>query len=342
MARLKGLVYLQVIAVIIALFFTIINRWHFFPILIFSLFMSNAIGILIESMMALTWKRMHISQKGRISQALYWTSLIVLCVCVGSIGGAELYRRIIRDRYITIPRNYLPWLLLFNGLIAVIATSVQVVYGNLKTSIEHKARENQELQLRQIQSQLAALQAKINPHFLFNTLNTMLSLLKKSPDKVEKMILNLSDIYHRILRLSEIAKIPLADEITLLREYLEIEKIRLGDRLSYLLEIEPALTHAKILPLLLEPIVENAVIHGIGPKPQGGHITVGASRKDGMMLVTITDDGVGVAPSTVNNGFGLQSVRERLRLAYEERAQFRIWPLAGGGTIVSLEIPLED
>jgi sensor histidine kinase YesM len=285
---------------------------------------------------------MHISQKGRISQALYWTSLIVLCVCVGSIGGAELYRRIIHDRYITIPGNYYPWLLLFNGLIAVIATSVQVVYSNLKTSIEHKARENQELQLRQIQTQLTTLQAKINPHFLFNTLNTMLSLLQKAPDKVEKMILNLSDIYHRILRLSETAKIPLADEITLLREYLEIEKIRMGDRLSYSLEIEPALTHAKILPLLLEPVVENAVIHGIGPKPQGGHIIVSAFRKEGMMLIAITDNGTGLDPAAANTGFGLRSVRERLRLAYAEAARIRVQSLPGGGTSVFLEIPLEN
>jgi sensor histidine kinase YesM len=342
MARLKDLAYLQVIALIIALFFSLINRWYFFPAFIFSLFMSNAIGILIESMRALTWKRMHISQKGRISQALYWTSLIVLCVCVGSIGGAELYRRIIHDRYITIPRDFYPWLLLFNGLIAVIATSVQVVYSNLKTSIEHKARENQELQLRQIQTQLTVLQAKINPHVLFNTLNTMLSLLKKSPDKVEKMILNLSDIYHRILRLPETGKVSLDDEVTLLREYLEIEKIRLGDRLSYALEIEPALTHANILPLLLEPIVENAVIHGIGPKPQGGHIIVSASRRDGMMSITITDNGAGLDPAAANGGFGLRSVRERLQLAYEGRAQLCIQPLSGGGTSVSLEIPLED
>jgi sensor histidine kinase YesM len=156
------------------------------------------------------------------------------------------------------------------------------------------------------------------------------------------MILNLSDIYRKVLQLPENELITLKEETDLIREYLEIEKIRMGRRLAFNISLEPGLETVKIPPLLIEPIVENAVIHGISPKPGGGKVDIEIKRNENKIAVQILDNGAGFETHPSKTGFGLQSIRERLQLVYKEKAGFKISSPSAGGTCVIMELPYEQ
>ncbi len=202
----------------------------------------------------------------------------------------------------------------FALLVAAVMAVIHIVFQNLKTNIEQKAVEIQKLKELEAQTRLTSLQSKVNPHFLFNTLNTMLNLVHTSPDAVEGLILRLSDLYRRVLTLPDHGFIPLSEELDLVRDYLKIEQVRLGNRLTFTLEMEPEAAAVRISPLLGEPLVENAVKHGIRPKLEGGHIHIQARLQDAFLCVEVEDDGIGPSAQPGTGGFGLYSIRERLGL----------------------------
>ncbi len=224
-------------------------------------------------------------------------------------------------------------------VIAAVITLLFFGYYRLKTQIEAEVMENVRLKQLQSRTEIMALQSKMNPHFLFNTLNTMANLVYESPDKVERMILGLSGIYRMILKLPVAEKIRLADEVDLINEYLQIEQIRLGSRLSFELNMPAELGERKIPPMLIEPLVENAVIHGIGPLPAGGNIRLEIYHKGQDLFVMVEDNGVGFDPTCKRTGFGLYSIQERLR--HFAGGATRIEKPPGGGTRVTLELPDE-
>lgn len=223
-------------------------------------------------------------------------------------------------------------------LVAGLTSALALAFLNLKENLERKAMENQRLQELQTRTRLMVLQSKINPHFLFNTLNTMLNLVYKSPAEVEAIILNLSGIYRRVLELPETGTIQVSEELALIRQYLEIEQIRLGERLTYTLDMDPEAGFRSIPPLLIEPLVENAVLHGIAPRPEGGHISILVRDEETALQVIVEDNGVGLKTDAKRLGFGLQSVQERLRLLHGE-GHFRLENRPEGGVRAELEVP---
>jgi len=252
------------------------------------------------------------------------------------------------------------FLILMNLGVSVVVVLLVGLYKSLTYRLDRRDREYAELENLQIRTRLAALQAKINPHFLFNTLNVILDLAHHAPEKIESVVLNLSDIYRRVLgdpRL-ENAESTLGDEVELIRKYLEIEKIRLEKRLDFDIEWDSGLASLRLPPLLIEPLIENAVIHGIAPKREGGRIILRLLARSGKLEISIIDDGVGLglidggvkttlvddaavpAAAGKEAGFGLYSVRERLRLLYGEKASLSITPVAAGGAQVRMELPL--
>jgi two-component system LytT family sensor kinase len=231
------------------------------------------------------------------------------------------------------------YIILLNLGASIFAVTVIALYKNLKYRLERRDREYMELENLQVKTRLAALQAKLNPHFLFNTLNVILDLANQAPEKIETVVLNLSDIYRTVLGQGENEKSTLGNEIGLVRKYLEIERMRLGKRLRYTIDWDERLAGQPLPPLLIEPLVENAVIHGICPKAAGGEITLSAHAADDRLRIEIADDGVGIPPHT-DKGFGLHSVRERLQLIYGQTAAMTITTAAGSGTRICLEVPL--
>jgi two-component system LytT family sensor kinase len=333
----------QVAALIITVVLVVYGGGKTFIIFLLCLLFSNCIGLSIHFLIAVAshfWSinPLEKSEKGNIM-------LTILFFLAGMFIGSEIV--FIIDNVFLGYMNIPIWspihfkILGVNFLIAGFFGIGGHSIVKMKKKLEQKIVENQKIKHLQTQTQLMALQSKINPHFLFNTLNTMLDLVYKSPEKVETMILYLSDIYRKVLRLPENQTITLKEETELIREYLEIEKIRMGDRLDFFISLDSMLEDFKIPPLLLEPIVENAVIHGISPKPEGGTVHIEIKKQKNMVSVQIMDNGIGFEHNQPFFGFGLQSIRERMQLIFKENANFKLKAPSSGGTCVILELPYD-
>lgn len=169
-------------------------------------------------------------------------------------------------------------------------------------------------------ARLAELQSRIRPHFLFNTLNTALSLVRLDPARAEGVLEDLAELF-RVAITDSGESVTLGEEVELARRYLAIEQIRFGERLRLTWDLDPAAAEARVPPLLLQPLVENAVRHGVEPSPEGGSIRVRTRVKLGRAVVTIANS-VARMPSRPGHGMALKNVRERLRLMHDVAAQF--------------------
>jgi two-component system LytT family sensor kinase len=208
------------------------------------------------------------------------------------------------------------------------------------TRIERKL-EDQELLL--MQARVDALISQINPHFLFNTLNTVSSLIRFDPDTARTVVLKLSNILRRRLK-TQVHFSLLRQEFDFVDDYLDIEVVRFGrDKLQIRKEIDPETLDMVVPSMILQPLVENAIRHGIAPKVQGGTITMRTSRHDGRLAIELIDDGVGIPEErrheVYDAGIGISNVRERLRVLYGPEFTLRIDSQEGKGTAIRLEIP---
>jgi hypothetical protein len=209
---------------------------------------------------------------------------------------------------------------------------------------ELMARENLKLvsgEKQLVQAQMRMLQAQIEPHFLFNTLATIQSLIAKTPDKAELMMDNFIAYLRQSLSASRSQEGTVKQEFDLLRHYLDLLKIRMGARLDYELDIAPGLEREPLAPMLLQPVVENAIKHGLEPKVEGGRVKVSATRSDNLMLLRVTDNGLGFAEQadSKGQGVGLANLRERLAVLYDGAAALTIAD-AKPGTDITLSVPL--
>lgn len=203
-----------------------------------------------------------------------------------------------------------------------------------------------------VEAELRALRSQINPHFLFNSFNTIASLIPSEPEKAERMTVRLSSIFRYVLIHADRPFSSLDEEMEFLRTFLEIEQIRFGERLSVTFEVDPSDRHLTIPSLILQPLVENAIKHGVAPKVGKSRIAVGAKRVDDMIQVDIEDDGVGLrqdtgsdrhllARLTSGTGIGLQNIRERLNTLYGPAAKLVLTDLEGAGCRATLTIPVD-
>ena len=170
-------------------------------------------------------------------------------------------------------------------------------------------------------ARLTELQARIRPHFLFNTLNTAIALVRAEPAKAETLLEDLSDLFrHALLDPGE--SVTLADEIALARRYLAIEQIRFGERLQLEWSLDPAADGARLPPLLLQPLVENAVRHGVEPSATGAQLRISTQRRGATVVIKVSNT-VPAGPGPAGAGLALRNVRERLSLLHDLQGQFR-------------------
>lgn len=208
------------------------------------------------------------------------------------------------------------------------------------TRIERKLEEQERLLM---QARVDALISQINPHFLFNTLNTVSSLVRFDPDTARKVVLKLSNILRRRLK-TQIHFAPLKQEVEFIDDYLDIEVVRYGkDKLQIRKDIDPDTLDLVVPSMIFQPLVENAIRHGIGPKIEGGTITLRSRRQNGRLSVEVIDDGMGFSdgrrPEISDSGIGIRNVRERLKALYGQEFTFNIESAPGKGTAVCLQIP---
>jgi two-component system LytT family sensor kinase len=217
-----------------------------------------------------------------------------------------------------------------------VATPIKI-WNNAR--IEHRLEEQEKLLLT---ARVEALASQINPHFLFNTLTSISSLIRSNPETARTVIVKLSALLRRLLR-SRDHFVTLREELESIDEYLDIEMVRFGPQLNVEKQIEPGTLEMIVPSMILQPLVENSIKHGFSRKVGGGRITIRAVRSNDHAIIEVEDDGLGMTEERMNtaltDGIGLSNVNERLSVIYGAGYRVRISSVSGLGTIIRLEIP---
>ena len=200
-----------------------------------------------------------------------------------------------------------------------------------------------ELETRLTEARLQALQMQLNPHFLFNTLNAIASLMHKDVDEADRMIVRLSELLRYALDSTNEQEVPLRQELDFLGRYLDIQRARFGDRLTIQHDIAEDVLNARVPNLILQPLVENAIEHGIEPHARAGEIVLRASRRENRLVLEVQDNGVGLANGLQPaDGIGLSNTRARLLQLYGTAQRFELVAGTSVGLTVRIEIPFRE
>ena len=230
--------------------------------------------------------------------------------------------------------------LLLLACAGAVATYAAHWQERLSRRFSEAARESEQLQSRLDQARLQALRLQLQPHFLFNTLNTITALVHQDPPSAERMVTGLSELLRVSLGTAGEQEVRLDRELEVLRHYLDIQLVRFPDRLSVRFEIDPAARDAMVPSLLLQPLVENAIKHGITPRVTAGNLLIVVMRRDGTLSLEVSDDGVGTRGSpSLTEGVGLGNARARLASLYGTHHTFEAGPQSSGGFVVRIQIP---
>ncbi|WP_229421154.1 sensor histidine kinase [Telluria antibiotica] len=314
----------------------------FVPLLAEMLVASNAIGFLIHGMM-------HVLRRvapGRTGPAMRAARLLLTACCalVGMaftdavMGGGGTFATLLHTGALG---RYLPGA----GAVALLMAAV-LAAGERRVARELEAARQQE-QIAEAarllaEAQLRTLQAQIEPHFLYNTLANVVSLIGPDPDRARHMLERLIDFLRASLSASRAEHATVGAEVDLARAYLDLLTVRMGTRLRFRIDVEPSCRDAVIPPMLIQPLVENAVMHGIEPKVEGGTVVVCARRTDAGLCVEVLDDGAGLVPAAPRpgSGVGLSNLRERLRTLHGNSAQVQLLENQDGGVTSRLILPI--
>ncbi len=261
--------------------------------------------------------------------AVHLAGAFVLCVGWASLGVAlgTALRRYPQHAWASWVLTTIPW------SVFMYFTVLGCVYA-FTYFIEAREREAQLAEAR-----LGALEAQIHPHFLFNSLNAITVLVREqNTAAATRMLALLSDVLRRVLRADPRHEIPLDDELQFVRDYLAIEEVRFSDRLRVTWSIEESARLVRVPPFVLQPIVENAIRHGVTKRAAAGKIDISARVEAGRLDLRVRDDGAGMTAAN-GEGVGLTNTRERLRTLYGDRASLTIQPAPGGGMEVIIMIP---
>ena len=258
--------------------------------------------------------------------------------------GLEIIRQALGERfgekhifYLAPPEGE-AWFAILIVLATVLCVSIPIKIWN-SARIEHRLQEQEKLLMA---ARVEALASQINPHFLFNTLTSISSLIRSQPETARMLIVKLSGLLRRLLRSQE-HFVALREELEAIDEYLDIECIRFGPKLHIEKSIDPDTLDVVLPSMLLQPLIENSIKHGLSPKIGEGRITIRSSRQNGHVIIDIIDNGVGVSsahPDHVRSGgIGLRNVNERLRVIYGANYQLQLDSVPGEGTCARIVIP---
>src|SRR5882757_8627778 len=265
--------------------------------------------------------------------------MIPLLACVGLELGRVALVLATKPKWLFAVDPAWNWWLMLTVLATVMSVAAPLKIWN-NTRVEMNLERHQQLLLK---ARMDALSSQINPHFLFNTLNTVSSLIRFDPDMARGVVLKLSNILRRLLRKHE-TFVPLKEELEFIDDYLDIEVARFGrDNLEFTREIADDAGEAFVPSMLLQPIVENCLKHGLASKLEGGRIQLRSTNRDGRLHIEIEDNGAGISeekmPHVYVEGIGLSNVRERLRVLYGADFRLEIESRPGEGTLIRIDIP---
>ena len=265
--------------------------------------------------------------------------MLPLLTCVGLELGRVALVMATKPKWLFAIDPHWNWVLCIVVLGTLMSVAAPLKIWN-NTRIEMNLERHQQLLLR---ARMDALSSQINPHFLFNTLNTVSALIRIDPDSARGVVLKLSNILRRLLRKHE-TFVPLREELSFIDDYLDIEVARFGrDNLDIVKEIGADTLEIFIPSMLLQPVVENSLKHGLAPKLEGGKIHLRTSNRDGRLHIEVQDNGVGISeekmPDVYVEGIGLSNVRERLHVLYGDDFRLDIESHEGQGTIIHIDVP---
>jgi len=231
---------------------------------------------------------------------------------------------------VALRQNVLPWIALA-GIVAAVEARRRALRSTL---------DQERLRTQVAEQRLIALTGQLQPHFLFNTLQGISTLIHRDPEAADELLAKLSDLLRDLLRHRDHVLVTLGDELRYARTYLEIAQLRFADRLRFQIDVDPTLDQASVPLFILQPLVENALAHGIGGRARGGSVTVTARRDGDELRLEVADDGAGLTTSaTLEEGIGLSNTRERLRASFGSDQRFSLDAAADGGTVARIAIP---
>jgi len=276
------------------------------------------------------WKMVrNLEPNWQLAILLSTVALELLRQALGARFGAE------RLFYLGSPS---PWMTLVVVLVTVVGVATPIKIWN-SARIEHRLQEQEQLLLA---AKIEALKSQINPHFLFNTLTSISSLIRSQPDTARTLIVKLSALLRRLMR-SHQHFVTLREELESIDEYLDIEVIRFGPQLKVEKQIASDTLDTIVPSMILQPLVENSIKHGFSRKVGGGKITLRSFRQNGHAVIEVEDDGLGMTREQLNtaltDGIGLSNVNERLAVIYGAAYQVQLSSVPGVGTVIRLEIP---
>jgi two-component system sensor histidine kinase AlgZ len=307
-----------------------------------SMLFSNCIGPLI----AFTMPYLAPAVKKRFGFPLDWSVLIGAMVVIGVVG-CLFALTILRVIGYLPPGRFVEWF--YGSLrICVIATLTFGVFGTAlemlrarldaaTLALRTKERDAAEARRLAAEAQLASLESRVQPHFLFNTLNSIAALIHEDPASAERMTAQLASLLRSSLD-QQSALVPLDEELRIVRNYLDIERVRFGTRLRFDIQMDTAAQSARVPRLAVQTIVENSVKYAVSPRREGASIAVRAAATNGRVLIQVEDDGPGFDATSAPAGHGLALVRERLAMTLGDRATLHV-ESAPGATVVSLDLP---
>lgn len=282
--------------------------------------------------------------RGEILKSMSLHLAAFAAISAAAAGWSALLQVIFNPWHRNSPPTFMdswPYLLLEQIVTFVIAYALILAATYVVDSREKMARQNEEL----ARAQLAALRGQMDPHFMFNTLNSIASLVyDQRGDAAVRMIVGLSELLRRASEDSHRAQVTLQEEVEYLQRYIDIQKIRFGDRLRVSIDIPDRLLAMQVPSLLLQPLVENAIKHGISKRRSGGEIRVAGMSRDGTLRLTVYNDGpweqedMVLAPHRV----GLGNLRTRLNILHGDRSNLLLQPAEGGGVDVIVTLPLQE
>lgn len=349
----KELWFIPLIAVIIAILILVIEHAHaqilakFFSSFIYA----TLIGL--PTAFLLNWIGFHYGDRFRRILFLIYSAALLLTAIAGSFVGAAVIRAvgiIPPGFYAREVRSSLPICLVITLVVGLSVTAYETLRHRLQAaSLELRTQQMEHERANKLlaEARLSSLESRIHPHFLFNTLNSIASLVRIKPELAREMTVKLANILRALLKDHD-TYVPLRNELSFTDDYLDIEVVRFGaDKLRVEKEIDPDTLDVLVPSILLQPLIENSIKHGLEPRIHGGTVTLRSKLEGDRVLIEVLDDGVGMGdrPNTGirrdGAGIGMKNVQERLEVLYGQQATFKVVSNPGRGTSVSIEIPAD-
>ncbi len=304
----------------------------------FSLLYSQAIGISIATAISLLWLRREDKEP-----SIIW---LAIAIVTGVVVGTT-FATLISGNYKNVDDEGRQWLIISSFIYSIIIGCVVSYYfyliarqREISNQLTLEKLKQAEYERALTENNLKILQAQIEPHFLFNTLSNVIGLIDQRPDDARKMLEHFTHYLRASLSRTREPNTTLEDEMTIVNAYLSIQKIRMGERLNYKITVDETLNATPFPPLLIQPLVENSVRHGLEPEIAGGEIGVEIYKKNNRLTIIVSDTGKG-ADNLQSDGIGLKNIRERLSSLFPDGASIEIRANRPKGLKTTLQIPLE-